>query len=785
MGIYYKEIENAFKAFTGAENDLQRYDNYTYHIQLYIVPETVYARYTEIKASGNSQPEIYQSIKKILSNNKVILVESGVTTYDIQSLKMVMVPPVSEENKDMIMTSAEMTLVEVDGATFMNKVAMAAMACGYESFCMCPIFLEIWFDGYRNANGEVEHKIPFRVDESDTPIDSYIISCLMQGTGTQQELNKTTYNLKFLPYYYASTNKDLQIVSNLGEVRLSNGGRALGEILQQLENKLNEKMVDLLGRRIYEEVYSQTSGDRKPISIKYDYLLTHIANRDTRMLADGTYVNAAKENIAATGSNVNNAILESGDEIIKTASETKDALTSDNLGWGWKALLAVTAPIKAMVDGAKGLGKSALEVGKGAWNNAKIVGSAVSSFWKTIAGKSYDTSDCPDLSEFIRKVIADYCVEDLAKNLGMSIFIDYNPIYIKSLLGKRYYEHQIVVRAKRVCGLKDSVDATESKINFNETAPINYTDNPISNQIEYLKAVMEGKLLLKKYNWLFSGKETNLLNVSFADNNLWYMNIGISNLNMVENTEWPTKPNFDEREGSVGYVSQIDLSDIVNADYSTAKLNFNNGVIYADDIYEKYVGDTVESIASAKQIYNIVEANDPTTAIKPYSGKVLSKDGSETENDSLNDKMHKKAQISYLVGMTNIFQMGGQRMKVNAEIMGDPYWLLPSSEFGPLSEANKVCYMPHILLCIKSNRTTTGMDEYRNDPMMEMNTLYCISKVTSTFESGRFTQNLEGFLATPFIQSSNDVDSYNAFNDIKNKVNTQAVTTDNVPEEGN
>ena len=89
-------------------------------------------------------------------------------------------------------------------------------------------------------------------------------------------------------------------------------------------------------------------------------------------------------------------------------------------------------------------------------------------------------------------------------------------------------------------------------------------------------------------------------------------------------------------------------------------------------------------------------------------------------------------------------------------------------------------------ICVKNNRTKTGMDDYRTDPLMELNTLYVVTQVTSTFESGKFMQNLEGFVATPFIQSSNDdLSSINYKKTLEQTAKAKAETTDAVPAEGN
>ena len=45
-------------------------------------------------------------------------------------------------------------------------------------------------------------------------------------------------------------------------------------------------------------------------------------------------------------------------------------------------------------------------------------------------------------------------------------------------------------------------------------------------------------------------------------------------------------------------------------------------------------------------------------------------------------------------------------------------------------------------------------DNYEEDKFMDLTTVYIITQVTSFFDNGKFTQKLNGFVATPFIQSS-------------------------------
>ena len=797
MGIYYKTIENFFNNFPEVNNNLQTYDNYTYHIQLYVVPVAAYRKFTEIKASGNSYEEQYTAIRNLLKNNKIVIAESGVTpNYDIKSLKMVMNPPVSSENRDMIVTNAEMTITEVDGASFMNKFATVTMAAGYESFALCPVFLEIWFSGYDQPKGKVVSRIPFAWGDKESDTDTYIISCMMSGTSTIQEADKTTYRLKLYPYFYTSINKDLQIINNLGPVSIDNMGLSLPYVLSELETKINEKLLELYGDTLYHGVY----GNEKPVKIVFlnqDILtkMLTMRSRETDALMNGRYEEALMLNNQKTAKQLSADVTSDYDDY---ANEMEQNQIDQKKRWKeangfWESAGAVLQGVgedfwTALKGAANLTASTAKNLGTGAGNAFKIKWAETKAAWHYFMGKEYDVDDCKDLSDLVKKVLLDFCLEEYGFNKGEIISVDYKPIFVKEYLGKKYYRHIITISIKQVPGLYDMANYNKSKLDGMNTEVPEYTEDPVSRQLRYLIELGNGKLLAKKYRWKYSGTETCLLNLNYSDNNLWYMNIGISNLNMIDSTTVKPKPKTVEPNPEA--LQTMDLSEFTNAQYGTGYITFKNGNLYMDDIYDGIVDKFLKD-GKKKNLtfFNIVEANDPTTEIKPIAGSKIDKDGKKQDQEELSDldKLLKKGEVAFLIGMTNIFQYGGQRLKMNADIIGDPFWLLPSTEVTPSFQADTVVYMPHVIISSKVNRSKTGMDEYRTDPLMELNVPYIITKVTSTFEGGKFLQNLEGFVPTPFIQSSNDEESARHYEHPETVQNDRkkAETTDAVPPEGN
>ncbi len=97
-------------------------------------------------------------------------------------------------------------------------------------------------------------------------------------------------------------------------------------------------------------------------------------------------------------------------------------------------------------------------------------------------------------------------------------------------------------------------------------------------------------------------------------------------------------------------------------------------------------------------------------------------------------------------------QYAGQKLGIDIDIVGDPYWLFFATDHFNLSLDYSP--FPHIAVYMKSFYEYDGMNSYREDPLMELNTLYMIDKIESTFDRGSFKQHLHGIISTPFIQAT-------------------------------
>ena len=166
MGIYANKVETMLKDVEHIkENVLHQYDNWTYHVQFYMIPNDTYTLYSKIRSEDNgSGTSTFLQLEKELKKNKVIIAESGITSgLSIESISMVTLPPTNEECYGVTTTSFELNLTEVGSCSLMNKIALASIACGYESYTCQPFFISIWFEGYKNYDnikGNVVKKIP-------------------------------------------------------------------------------------------------------------------------------------------------------------------------------------------------------------------------------------------------------------------------------------------------------------------------------------------------------------------------------------------------------------------------------------------------------------------------------------------------------------------------------------------------------------------------------------------------------------------------------------------------
>ena len=686
MGIYANKVETMLKDVEHIkENVLHQYDNWTYHVQFYMIPNDTYTLYSKIRSEDNgSGTSTFLQLEKELKKNKVIIAESGITSgLSIESISMVTLPPTNEECYGVTTTSFELNLTEVGSCSLMNKIALASIACGYESYTCQPFFISIWFEGYKNYDnikGNVVKKIPLYEDDSGNVVDTLTYSTIMTVQNSIMEGNSTAYKITLVPFYYSTQSKEITCVNNIGEITIDQWDR-FGDSLQNIEDKINERLYIQYGPDVITNVYKL----KRPLKIDVDENITRM--KSTYQIEN----QEARKNL-----------YKFKYEVAQKAEQKSGSKLVGALAFGSAALFA-----PAM---------------RGYLN-----------YQKAASGMKISPDDFDSIPSFIRKVMNGY-LNDGTK--GYIPVITYKTQYLADYHGKSYYSHYISVKLQPAPGLfrlMNSVGEKES---------VKYTEHPEENQIEYLNDLFENNLLQKRYEWLFNGRNIDVIGMKRSENNLWYLNVGLTNVYKVDkNLQQDLKKTAEKVMSSDKREYSLDI------EYKP-KGNHVNGVLYIDDLYDMMTEESKKTGVS--KFFGIALANDPLASLEPDIEEA-EKQGKDV--DDYEDKLlFEKGSVATKIGMQNVFQWGGQKMKIDMDIIGDPYWLFYSSD-GTKFTDNTVP-LPHIIVCSKSFYVNDGMDNYKVDPLMELNTIYMITKITSSFDHGKFTQKLEGFVATPFIQES-------------------------------
>lgn len=341
-------------------------------------------------------------------------------------------------------------------------------------------------------------------------------------------------------------------------------------------------------------------------------------------------------------------------------------------------------------------------------------------------------------SNSIEKTVADLASHyDLYKE-GYVIRYKWENVYVGTYKNISYYKHKLILYRSKAAGLKE---IQEDVIGV-ENSP--YTTEPAKYQELYLKAISENGYLKKKYYWMFNGHNTDVLSVKTDDSSLWYLNIGLTDLYAIR-TDLPSITYVDESTKLQNDIIKVDLT----TNYSNYFQDEDASVRYIDDVYYQYVQNKNFNEINSSTWYKIAESNSPFSEV-PTSASVVSEE--KASNMSEVERLKLEKQIKYKLGMENIFQVTGQKIKMDLDILGDPYWLF----FGDLSESSvdKELPLPHFLMFQRSFHEVDSFDRQQEDKLMEYNSLYTVTKIVSTFESGVFKQRITGFVSTPFIQSS-------------------------------
>ena len=659
MGIYHPRVEQDLLTCETEHNILYDYDNYTYKIKLFMVPNDVLQKYEKGMAEGDNS--VYT---QLLMSTKYVIAESGVTNSTwIESLEMDTVPPTNIDNNSITTIKMDLRLEEVGGNSLVNKIALCSKLCGYDSYVLQKYFILIDFMGYRH------NQLQAREIESCIGGQHYLYEVTLANVKTVMESNKTSYLIEMYPQYFSSLSADFNRLTMCGKFALSTHDRVESS-MNVLSRELNKQLKKLLGDKIYKHIYGST--DAYYIKVKYFYDKSiNIYDSDERK--------KEKDKIE----NMTNIFLD------KEVNSEKYQNLAEAHG---------------------------VEYGTYNGQLQQII----------ITPSEEDT-----VQTIIKKII--FLFPELAEN-GYGHVIENRDVFVKSYLGVNWYQHYIYVNIIPVPGLRNSYKAAR------DDTYDDYINRPIAMQEDYLGRVIRTGQLKKRYYWLHNDKNIDVLSIKRNEDELWYLNCGMaSKININDN--------------STGDTNQLTISDPnpnVNNDDFLKALNLlkrTRTSINVDDVYmlyrknkSNYYIDGMFGLGISSSLLDLYQndsvAENTNTAEKQKNDKDIK---IQTQNNIAN------------LGYVNLFK-SGNKLDIDMDIIGDPYWLLYGSE--SIRLGNLPFMLPHMVVCMKSFVMPDGFDDYGEDPLMSINTLYSVTEIKSIFQNGTFTQKLKGFVALPFMKSS-------------------------------
>lgn len=268
--------------------------------------------------------------------------------------------------------------------------------------------------------------------------------------------------------------------------------------------------------------------------------------------------------------------------------------------------------------------------------------------------------------------------------------------------------------------------------------------------VNELKKLIYTGALNKKYEWLYSGKDTSVLEMNSSLDMLWYANI-------------PYVDALKVNEASTNFVKQNeDLNEVLFA---------NDEIIRQDTLYKESLSNVIKksnkplngirTLASDKRlyiddIYNVLDDKSKSEYLNPR--KILETYDEHSDVDTADSTDISMETQNAKVGYNNIFQ-AGNLTELNITILGDPYWislvsdnkLYANNDESSIANAN---IFPHFSFKMKTAIGQKENGEYNLEDAVYFSNIYQLIETVSIFESGKFTQQLKGVINNAFMYNA-------------------------------
>jgi len=147
-----------------ATNELDKFDNSTYHFRLFAGSQGGKITLPPTPGTPGSigKTKFAHEIPDNVgfgdySSTPVLLAESGATRVSIDDVEITILPVTSSKNKTGVATNIEFTISEANSATFLDDMYNACIALGVGSFVKAAYYLELTFKGRTVDESEPYH----------------------------------------------------------------------------------------------------------------------------------------------------------------------------------------------------------------------------------------------------------------------------------------------------------------------------------------------------------------------------------------------------------------------------------------------------------------------------------------------------------------------------------------------------------------------------------------------------------------------------------------------------
>ena len=216
MAFYDEQVEKELKQWNYQPNLLQFYDNVTYNIRWYMIPQDIHDYIVEQNKKGLNSVYVPDS-------SKIIIMETGVSSnYSLNSLTM---------RNAFGVIGSDMSLIEVNGCSLFNKITAISKLLGYENPMQQPFFVDIWFSGY-----EPPKNTPIN------PIGGIITySTIITSCNSDTVDSGTSWQIKMVGSSMGIVTKDISLLNNIAPIKAI----TVEDFRKSLEEQINLQYFNL------------------------------------------------------------------------------------------------------------------------------------------------------------------------------------------------------------------------------------------------------------------------------------------------------------------------------------------------------------------------------------------------------------------------------------------------------------------------------------------------------------------------------------------------------------